>query len=286
MKGLSFLLVVAALLPSFVSSAWGQERPSGLALADGIRQVEEGDLEAAIFTLDSVVQELATKPRNERNLALAHLYLGMAHLGLSQLDRAREEMRHAWQSDHTLKLDANRFPPRVIQLYSETVAAVEGPEAPPTLAGKTGHTKAPIIGIGAVAAASVVGALTLAGSSKSPRSTVNGSTPFLPDSLTGQWDGLADPATGTRQDLVLQQTANSVLGYVMIEDFKHGVTGPSVGAIQGVLSVPASGPPSITFDLVRSDINLTLRGIGTFDATLKIMSGHWISGDSWVFTKD
>jgi hypothetical protein len=282
-----FLLTIAVLL-SLVGSVWGQEAPPGLALADGIRQVEQGDLEAAVFTLDSVVRQLATQPRNERNLALAHLYLGMAHLGLSQLDRAREEMRSAWQSDHTLKLDPDQFPPRVIELYSEAVAAIRAAPLPPPPPGKTGGhgAGAPIIGLGALAAASAVGALTLASSPKPSPSNVPGSTPFLANGIDGQWDGIVDPNTGIREDLALAQTSgNAVVGFAYVEDLRHGI-GPAVGTIQGFLSIPASGPPSITFDVVRSDINLAQRGTGTFDASLHVLTGHWVGGASWVFTRD
>jgi hypothetical protein len=136
-------------------------------LSQGIRQVEEGDLEAAVITLDGVIQRLSKEKGHEKDLALAHLYLGMAHLGLSQWERAKSEMRNAWRSDRKMKLDPKRFPRRVLQLYEEAKAEAAKSQSvvtsppnrttPPPATEKKGHGKTlPILlGVGAAAGAAV-----------------------------------------------------------------------------------------------------------------------------------
>jgi hypothetical protein len=44
----------------------------------------------------------------------------MAHLGLSQWERAKGDMREAWRNDRGMTLDPKKFSPRVIQLYEQT----------------------------------------------------------------------------------------------------------------------------------------------------------------------
>lgn len=96
--------------------SWAQTDP-GADLATGIRQIEEGELEAAVGSLDKAVQRLAGVKGREKDLALAHVYLGMAHLGLDQTEQAKAGMRQAYLTHRDLELDAKTFPPRVRQLY-------------------------------------------------------------------------------------------------------------------------------------------------------------------------
>ena len=88
-------------------------------LARGIRQVEDGELEEAVTTLDGVVRRLPTQRGAERDLATAHLYLAMAHLGLSRIEQAKAEVREAWKSDRRLVLDPKRYPPTIIKFFDE-----------------------------------------------------------------------------------------------------------------------------------------------------------------------
>jgi hypothetical protein len=125
MKSRIFALV---LLPAlFLSSgAYLQETTPSDELAAGIRQFDEGDLEAAVVSLDTAVQRLRGEGSQRKDLARAHLYLAMAKLGLSQPDAARRDMGEALRADATLTLDAKLYPPRVLQLYEETRKEVVG----------------------------------------------------------------------------------------------------------------------------------------------------------------
>ena len=127
-------LVLVALASSLifqvpVSAQAPAQSQTQADLATGIRQVEEGDLEAAVITLDAVIQRLKQAKGQERDLATAHLYLSMAHLGLSQWERAKAEMREAWANNKDLTLDPKKYPPRVIQLHDDTKREARKAEA-------------------------------------------------------------------------------------------------------------------------------------------------------------
>jgi len=118
-----FVAVVIACTLASVDWADAQTPPAA-ELATGIRQVEEGDLEGAIPTLGRAVEVLRRQGQS-KDLALAHLYLGMARLGLDQPDRARAEMLEAWRNNRDMKLDSKKFSPRVSQLYEEVKKEAE-----------------------------------------------------------------------------------------------------------------------------------------------------------------
>lgn len=126
---------------------------------------DEGDLSAAVITLDGVVRQLAASKGSEAALSLAHLYLSIAHLGLSQFERAKSEMREAWIKNRGLNLDPKKFPPRVIQTFEEAKTpdgAAEMSAAPAEPA--KGSSKALLI-LGGVAA--IGGGVALAGGGNS-----------------------------------------------------------------------------------------------------------------------
>ena len=93
--------------------------PEAADLKVGMRQVEDGDLEAAVPTLQRAVERLAALPGREKDRTTAHLYLGMAQLGLGNLDAARKSIHEAWRLNHGARLDARKYPPGVLALYAE-----------------------------------------------------------------------------------------------------------------------------------------------------------------------
>jgi hypothetical protein len=121
------MALVAALLSP--SSASPQPTDAEARLAAGIRELEEGDLEAAVVTLDGAVQRLKGDPARRKDLARAHLHLSVARLGLGQADSARGEMREALAADPQLVLNPKQFAPRVLQLFEE-VRKEAAPAAP------------------------------------------------------------------------------------------------------------------------------------------------------------
>jgi hypothetical protein len=286
-----FLAVAAVFLCGFTGLGFAQSDDPERLLADGIRQVEEGDLEVAVITLDTAVQRLSQPPAKEKDLVLAHLYLGMAHLGLSQWERAKEEMRAAWRNDHELRLDPKKFPPRVIQLYAEVSGAATAPaatDAPivspsPKAGGGSGKSKGLVIGaLGAAAVA--VGAIAISGGGSTPLASTT-PTPIPPHLLDGRWNGGVD-STGVREVFMLTQpTSTTVTGYSFFENVTAGPTTGDIGSIRGTISPPISlgGFATINFSLLRSDVGVTYVGVGTFNAPMTAMSGVYTGYNQWTY---
>lgn len=98
-----------------------QQRPSESALAaleEGIRQVDEGDFETALITLDGAVRQLLAEEASEDDLAQAYLYLGVVYLGLGQEPLAQAKFREALRHDEDLNPSRGEFSPRVIRGFA------------------------------------------------------------------------------------------------------------------------------------------------------------------------
>jgi hypothetical protein len=131
-------ILALVLLPALFLSkgAYLQETSPSDELAAGIRQFHEGDIEAAVVTLDTAAQRLRNDASGRKDLARAYLYLSMAKLNLSQPDAARRDMREALRADATLTLNPKLYPPLVLKLYEETreEVAAEAKATPPSAA--------------------------------------------------------------------------------------------------------------------------------------------------------
>jgi TPR repeat protein len=95
-------------------------------LATGVQQVEEGDFEGAVVTLDAVLRRLGNEPERGAERAQAHLHLGIAYVFLDMEKSARGHFREALALDGTLSLDPQEHPPKVLKAFA---AATEGMEA-------------------------------------------------------------------------------------------------------------------------------------------------------------
>jgi len=120
-----FAFVVLAAIP-----LWAQSPPDA-ELAAGVRLVEEGDFEKAVVTLDGVTRRLRGDPARVQELGRAHLYLGVAYVGLDQEAKAKAAFREALPhmlvkaqretggkaEVKDLTLGAFGFSPKVIQVF-------------------------------------------------------------------------------------------------------------------------------------------------------------------------
>jgi hypothetical protein len=169
---------MAPLRRFFVAAAFGLALAAGAAdpvaiedpgVAAGVRFVESGDLERAIATLEAALTRLPGERTSAR--AAAHLYLGMAHIGLEHGSMARLHLREAWVLRAGEALDPRRFPPRVIELYEENRPARPlRPEPTPLQTPRpTPKPSGPLpFALGAAAGAGVVGLVTLGGDTEVP----------------------------------------------------------------------------------------------------------------------
>jgi hypothetical protein len=151
MKALALVLALAAAAPS------------GPSMREGIRLVDEGDLQSAVTTLTTALERLDAAHAPERERALGYVYLGMAQLGLGHQDPARASLRLAYLLNQGGRLDAKRFPPRVVRLYDEV-----GTEVRNRNRGGTKSTRSlAIIGTGAGVGLGAVAAVVAGGSGSS-----------------------------------------------------------------------------------------------------------------------
>jgi len=127
-------------------------------LAQGVRQVREGDFEGAVTTLEPVVRRLSGLPQRSRDLVLAYLNLGVAYVALDQPETARSRFKEALIRDRKLKLSPAEYSPKVLAIFEEARR-----EARQTGGGGKG-SRAPLIALGVGAAAAGVVLATRGGS--------------------------------------------------------------------------------------------------------------------------
>jgi hypothetical protein len=116
-------------------------------LAQGLRQVREGDFEGAVTTLESVVQRLSGMPERSRELVQAYLNLGVAYVALDQPETARSRFREALTRDRRLKLSPAEYSPKVLAAFEQARRAERQAR------GGRGGSRTPLIALGIVGAA-------------------------------------------------------------------------------------------------------------------------------------
>ena len=184
MKVAIAVIVALSLVSAPVPSAT-QERGD---LEKGIRQVEGGEFEDAVITLDAAARMLASEGKRPKELARAYTYLAIAYLELSQEQAAKAKFLEALQTDKDLRLDPKQLPPKVIQFFEDAAREAKAkmttePEPSPTPNPTTttaptttttatkGKSKTVPIVIGVGAAAAGIAVAAAAGGGKSPAPT-------------------------------------------------------------------------------------------------------------------
>jgi hypothetical protein len=126
--------VVLALLLAGLLARPGAAQPAPIsterALAIGISQLDEGDVEAALITLTSLVEGLQAEGASDRETAAARAYLGLAHLQSNRVEQAVAEIQRACRDDAGLSLSPDRFPPLLLERCQEARRAA-APSPPP-----------------------------------------------------------------------------------------------------------------------------------------------------------
>jgi hypothetical protein len=202
-KQLAILLICGLALPAVRAQ-------DDSALATGIRQLAEGDIDQAVITLDGAVRDLLRQKGHEAQLASAYLYLATAHLGLGQQDKAKADVRLALKANRGLVIDPGEFPPPMVNLFHEVKAELgnlglevptevledsKAPQRQSPPAGKKGGKKALPILLAAGGAGAVGLALAGGGSAASvpPTTTAPVPTPTPAPTPTPQPTPTPDP---------------------------------------------------------------------------------------------
>lgn len=118
-------------------------------LALGIRQFQDGDFEAAVFTLDGATRRLSAQSARAKELAWAYVYLGAAYVGIDHEPGAKGKFREALRLDPELRLEPGQF--------SKRVMAVFGRQLLEKTAGEKKRGAKTLLIVGGVGAAAAVG---------------------------------------------------------------------------------------------------------------------------------
>ena len=162
---LAAVLALALGMPSL----YAQNAPADAEVQKGIREVEEGDYDSAILTLDNAARRLAKDPARIGELAQAYVHLGLAYVAKGREAAARAQFREALLRARDLTLSPDKFPPKVVDLFEATredLRREAGPAAPSETAAtkKKGRGVPILLGVGAAAAAGVALAASGGGS--------------------------------------------------------------------------------------------------------------------------
>jgi hypothetical protein len=111
-------LALAAVCPA-PAAAQPAASPADADIDEGIRLVETGDFERGIVVLDGAVRKLPGAEHSGAR-ARAYLHLGIAYLGLAQVEAAKDRFRAALTEAGDLTLSTDQFPPPVVDLFDET----------------------------------------------------------------------------------------------------------------------------------------------------------------------
>jgi TonB family protein len=111
-------------------------------LAAAIQLLESGDLAGAVDALTAAVRALSGQPARAKDLARAHLHLGIAYALVDPpQDRAAQaSFREALKADPAVAMPADRYPARVVRLFN---AAREDAGAAPARAPQPSPAAAP-----------------------------------------------------------------------------------------------------------------------------------------------
>jgi tetratricopeptide (TPR) repeat protein len=173
-RTLTAALCVALIAPPPWAAAATAAPPADPEIARGLKLVDDGDYDTAILTLDAAVRRLAGDASRTNELAQAYLYLGLAYVAKGQETAAKAKFREALKRAGDLSLSADRFPPKVLNIFeaARDEMAKGAPASVPT--SKTtpakddkkdgkGGGKTALLVVGGLAAAGAVAAVALAG---------------------------------------------------------------------------------------------------------------------------
>jgi len=132
------LFVVGVAFGQAVSLA--QDQVTCPELEEGIRQVREAEFDAAVVTLDRLARRLDEQGGQSKLLGRTYVYLSVAYLGLSQVERAKTKFLEALEADEALAISPSEFPPKYLEFFQEAredaAATQTASVAPPPTVGE------------------------------------------------------------------------------------------------------------------------------------------------------
>src|SRR5207247_7813543 len=133
-------------------------------------QVEEGDFEGAVVSLEAAIARLRGDPQRVRLLVQADIQLAVAHTALDHTAQAVQAFVEAITLDPNLRLPPDRFSPKVLRALEtareQAARRIAGPGGR-----KKRHTGLIVGGAALAAAAGTVAVVTATGGKKLPTFT-------------------------------------------------------------------------------------------------------------------
>jgi hypothetical protein len=301
---LAAILVMPAVLP-------GTQAPEpDPAVAEGVRLVNEGDFEAATRALEGAVEALRGIPGREQALGNAHLYLGVAAMGMGDEAAARHRFRAALDAHPDLKLAPKQLSAKIVRVFEEVRL-----ERAATAKSRTRRTAlkwgllGATAGVGAgLAGKAVIGSKAIA--NRPPSYVRIGISPYSMhflagttaitaladctdedgDTLTYTWDwGDGATATGVRVSHVYQSSGTFSLKLTATDPDGAQASGSNdlrIVSIAGQYRTSGTTQTQPYYSLDHSGRNWTLRGAdgsvssGMFSDPYHIDPFNWTSGNS------
>ena len=171
---------MACLAGCLAAPGSAQEEPSSpeAAIGAGVRQVDQGDFEGAVKTLEPAIARLRGDPARVRLLVQADIQLAVAHVALDHDADAVQAFSEALALSPELRLDADRYSPKVLRAL-ETAREQRRRRTGASAARRSSHAKALLIGGAAAVAGGTAAILSARGSSLPTFSGARFGTPVL-----------------------------------------------------------------------------------------------------------
>jgi putative NIF3 family GTP cyclohydrolase 1 type 2 len=249
-RGVDWALILACTAAPAPLAAQETTPTAESGVATGARQVEEGDFEAAVATLEAAIPRLRGDPARVPLLVQADIQLAVAHTALDHTAQAVQAFSEALTLAPNLRLDPQRFSPKVLRALEaarEQAAQRTGGPARKSSLGR----KAAIMW-GAVAVAGTAAALALRRGDAAP--TFSGARFGTParDCQNGS-DNVHLPFT------ILVEASNPTGDPVPINSVTTVVTIEVSPAFPGEIGFPSSQPSTVVPSSVPAKQSVTLQ---------------------------
>ena len=164
------------------------ETPPDREIEAGIRQVQEGDFETAVITLEGAYRRLSRDAPRSPLLVRGAVHLGIAYVALDQREKAKAWFKDALVLEPGLRLTTERHSPKVIAVFEEARRESAAQALPSPTARKRSAVPWVVGGVAVAGGAAVL--LTRGGSQNDGPTTFSGArfgTPVLdcPDGAAG-----------------------------------------------------------------------------------------------------
>jgi putative NIF3 family GTP cyclohydrolase 1 type 2 len=247
----SWALIVACAAVHALGAIQDTASTPESGVAAGARQVEEGDFEAAVATLESAIPRLRGDPARVRLLVQADIQLAVAHTALDHTAQAVQAFAEALSLDPSLHLDAARFSPKVLRALETAREQAMRRRGSPARKSSSGR-KAALIGGGVVVAAGATVLAVRGGGTSAP--TFSGARFGTParECPNGS-DNVQLPFT------ILVEASNPSGDPVPINSVTTVVTIEVSPSFPGEIGFPSSQPSTVVPSSVPAKQNVTLQ---------------------------